>query len=525
MLPSNLLRARAFKNRLIVKWARGTQPEIDLCRELIKVYRESIGGEVKQLISKLEDLEDYYESMGFDYKFIRGLTILLDRKCTFKKKETPVKPFDLRKRVFEICNLKFGGFASCKSEKESVLELTAKETGLEKREIEESLWADLEEKTLVDSFSQVEPQELLKNYNLSLLQTALFKALNLKVETSAPGWELKGLVRAVKFRKLMYQVEKINGGVVLNVNGPASILKLTTRYGASLAKLIPNITSLSNWKIEASVIRGGDRKRILKLKIGSEKRGFFPLTHGLKPSYDSEIERKAASLFSSLGWKVEREPDALLAGNYLFFPDFKLKKGLLSIYAEVMGFWTNDYIEKKINKLMKIEESILILADKKMACSKIKSLPHRVIVYNGKPSVAPTSKILLEIEKERKEMITQELRGKITSIKLKQVSTVEEIAKKTGATVNQVQSFLKHENIHGYNVIGGVVASKETLENMRKALAESKVKNLAEASKTLLKLGFPPESHVTVIKAMGYKLKWKSMKPEDIEIENKEETT
>ncbi|RLG46713.1 MAG: hypothetical protein DRN90_06070, partial [Thermoproteota archaeon] len=229
MLPSPLLRARSWKGRLIILFVRGRPVELELAKDLIDTYQSHVGKKLWELSSALEDLEEYYESIGIDYKLVRGLSTILERRCEFSRPDTLVQPRRARKKVFEWCNLEFGGFTAVQEERNSVLNKAAWDLGISRDELEEALWADLEENLELISFENIEEEELLRVYNQSLLQTALFRALNLVLTTRAPGREVRKVLREVKFRKLMYQAEKRGGALILRIDGPASVMKMTTR--------------------------------------------------------------------------------------------------------------------------------------------------------------------------------------------------------------------------------------------------------------------------------------------------------
>ncbi len=73
--------------------------------------------------------------------------------------------------------------------------------------------------------------------------------------------------------------------------------------------------------------------------------------------FDSQIESEFAKAFQiSMGseWTLEREPEIITTkSGKVMIPDFTMSNGSITIYLEIVGFWTVKYIK---NKLLKITE-------------------------------------------------------------------------------------------------------------------------------------------------------------------------
>ncbi|RLG54986.1 MAG: hypothetical protein DRN99_03940 [Thermoproteota archaeon] len=509
MLPSQLLRARASGGRLRVLWAYGSGTELELARELISVFRECVGRTLGELYSRIEDIERCYEVLGVDYKLVRGLATLLERRCRVARRPTRVDPAKARSIVFALCTEIAGGFTSTAEERKAVIEAAAKRLSMTAEELEHTLWCDSEGEMLVEEFSEVDERELLREYNLSLLQTALFKALRMSVETRAPGWELKQLLRAVKRLGLMYTAEKADR-VKLIVDGPASLLKMTTRYGTALAKLVPHVVSMSSWAIRATVLKAG-RKEALPLVVSDAERMLFPEAPPPEPEYDSAVEEEFASLMKGVGgWSVRREEEAILAGRTLILPDFCLTKGPLKAYVEIVGYWTPEYLSRKVKKLAEARAPILILADKQLACSRLEKLPHRVVYYEGKIPASEVAKWLSELEERAWGDISEILCRKLRELELKEpVVEVAELAKRLGASPRQLERLLKKRTPEGYVLSGGLLVSRKLIAEASAEVSGSRT--FKEASEALLRLGVERKHHLEVLRLAGFKVVWRGL--------------
>ncbi|KON33585.1 MAG: hypothetical protein AC479_04150, partial [miscellaneous Crenarchaeota group-6 archaeon AD8-1] len=86
-----------------------------------------------------------------------------------------------------------------------MLKEASKKLKLSTNIIEDSIYADLENEKILQSFKDLTPEELLEQYNLSLTQTLLFDSIELRFTTSE-NWQ-KIFFKAKKLG-LMYEAYK-----------------------------------------------------------------------------------------------------------------------------------------------------------------------------------------------------------------------------------------------------------------------------------------------------------------------------
>ena len=115
-------------------------------------------------------------------------------------------------------------------------------------------------------------------------------------------------------------------------------------------------------------------------------------------TYDSKIEHIFSSL--SLGsWKIKREPTILKAGKYAFVPNFSLQRESMKVYLEIVGFWTPEYLAKKIEKLKEVKEPVILLIIRRLNCS-VKYFPAQEVVFFDKK--IPINEIMQILKNTRK---------------------------------------------------------------------------------------------------------------------------
>ncbi|HII91611.1 MAG TPA: DUF790 family protein, partial [Methanosarcina sp.] len=464
MLTSDLLVTRISGGKIKPVYAAFDSENLELSRLLIETFEQHIGKTYGDLLAEL----DGYEEMN--YRFIRGLSQLLGRRTVIET-DAAVDPSLARETVFEAC----GGMALSPAEKKEALQKAAKKLSISVKELEKALWADLEENQIVKSFVPLSPAELLKQYNISLTQTLLFKAVDLDI------W-IKGDFQKILWKilrsGLMYSLEDTEEGrdkidreshrdterneeskgktkegktkekfdelkaVHLHLDGPASLFRISERYGNSFAKIFPALLRSKGWRLKSGILyKGYQGKRVLDFTLDDSEKLFkitpeaamYPETTSTgiqikeekgiyeaeketrkeavkdigieeidaeEEAYDSTLEQIFGSL--SLGsWKIKREPTILKAGKYAFVPDFSLQRDGMRVYLEIVGFWTPEYLENKIEKLKQVKEPVILLIDRKLKCSEKDFPSQEVIFFDKKIPANEVMQILRKYEEKK----------------------------------------------------------------------------------------------------------------------------
>lgn len=166
MLPAELLISKIWGKNITPVFSPLNEEQTAIAEEIIKTFKEHKGRKQGELSEVLDGFEE-----GLNYRFIRGLRVLLERKCRFES-VSPLNPVEARRIVFEESNKL--GVVTDGEKRAKVLNNAASILGVTVDNLEESLWADYEPELILSEFDEIEPVELLKWYNLSLAQTLLF---------------------------------------------------------------------------------------------------------------------------------------------------------------------------------------------------------------------------------------------------------------------------------------------------------------------------------------------------------------
>ncbi|ASJ17434.1 translation initiation factor IF-2 [Thermococcus chitonophagus] len=372
MLPKDLLDARRRSGRIYLNFA--TQDHLKLAKAVIVAFKSSIGqsyGELQEKLSHMERAENYRK--------VRGFARIIERECRFER-PTSLDPPKVRKLLWER------GYVTSELERAKVLHEVAESLGVSIEEVERAMFADLDEEKVLAEVPDISPEELIRRYNLSLLQTLMFNALRMTFKISS---NFKEVFRAIKRLGLMYEIY----GEKIEVTGPASLLKLTRKYGTSLAKLIPGIVKAEEWWIFAEVL---EDKRIYRFELSSEDEVLLPKME-VEVEYDSSLEREfAGKIKRILGANVIYEPGILKAGDYIYIPDFLIEKNGRKVYIEIAGFWTREYIRRKLKKLKELDEPLIIIANDELLAEKLSKVGKEVILM--KKGKIPYKEVIMKIK-------------------------------------------------------------------------------------------------------------------------------
>lgn len=472
MLPSDLLVVKKRRGNI----APGYLREVTIAWEIINLFKEGEGEKYEKVLERCEELESAY-----DYRVVRGLRTIVERKCDFKLISDRGK--EIRRFLFER------GFITSEAERRKVLEEA--QNFFRDPDIEELMFCDLKEEQLLCSVPEVSPEEIVKEYNLSLTQTLLFNALELSFTASDNYQEI---FRRIKYLGLMYEIE----GNEVRITGPASLFKKTRKYGTSFAKLLPPVIKAKEWHTKAKIELNRDR-RVYDFELSSKEKDLFPVNDEEVVHFDSKVEENFYKDFLSfdLGWDIKREPAFIKAGNSVIIPDFGFYRKGIECYLEIVGFWTPEYLENKLRKLK--GKKIIVAVNRDLSCKR-EDFDGNVLFYSNRIDVMPIAKILKRIEEESIEKESEEVRQKGIALS-EDIVSVKELANKLDVSTETIRRL----EIPGYTNVGDKIVSLSFLERLKGRIGE----DYDEAMDILEEFDLGP----LALDLMGYRVEWRGLKP------------
>jgi predicted nuclease of restriction endonuclease-like RecB superfamily len=511
MLPSNLLVARKYRDTIRPGYKKLTEENLGYARRLLGLFEAHLGGRGRELMEAIGELEE----SGRGYRYVRGLATLLERRCMFKV-ESAVAPGEARQRIFHTAARV--GIPTAPEDRMRLLEEEASQLGVSVEDLEDSLYADLEEEQVLHEFQPIDAEDLVRLYNLGLTQTLLFRCTEMEF-TATGNWQQ--IFRWIKLLGLIYTIHRQEESYRVKVDGPVSLFRLGTRYGTSLAKLLPRIVVAPEWSVQAWILRRRGDHQLLKLELDSLRHaGYLRAEEQPVPEvYDSMVEESFARRFNALrtGWKITREPDALPVGRRVMIPDFLFEKAGMKVYMEVAGFWTPEYLRHKLEQLRGVEGvDMIVAADRAHTCQQMDRLRGKldIVYYKGKVPLKPVLRHLKAREAEMKASQIKQIQGEEIKIDGPVVSTAD-LARRLGVLEDVVLEDLRRREVPGYRLLGEALVSDLTLETIGKRLDERMTEgglSLAEATMLVEDLGGASPS--SVIEHLGYTIEWHGINPE-----------
>ncbi len=225
--------------------------------------------------------------------------------------------------------------------------------------------------------------------------------------------------------------------------------------------------------------------------------------------YDSSLEERFARTFNSYnsGWILKREPEPLVAGRHVLIPDFSFEKHGIKVYLEIVGFWTSDYLERKVSKLSRLADVDMVIAvDESLACSRLERLKNKMLVvyFKGEVTLKPVIEHLKGCLVEGEGRLLE--RGCLS---------LEEIAKENHVSLESVRTALEEFQQEGYVKAGDQFISKTRLEELDRKLEG--VKRLTDALGIIEASGLKKEA-ANVLEALGYTSVWEGMEMDKVRI-------
>jgi uncharacterized protein len=600
MLTLQLLRVRT-RNGAIFPLFCTKEEDIELAKKIIHEFEQAWKNKEKK--AALEDRISTIEESdgGSDYKLVRGLYALLERRCTFKSSDSngdigtnntvinpTIDPPRIRKAVFEESSKR--GFALTELERQEIADSVASKFHLPYHDfVLKTMWTDLDDNLILEHFDTIGPEALVGWYNLSLMQTLLFNCTKLDFYISG-GLNWKRVLRTVKRLGLMYHLQQPQqqqeNRIICSLEGPLSLFKLTDRYGTLLAKLLPSIIFASDksrerssysdgggggeWHLDAWIVRKTmDGRKIFEFKISNNEipqllaDPYLSFPHGFstkkeevaklpslnyeKNIFDSAVEEKFAKRFeqAETGWRLTREPDPLVLSNGgAFIPDFVFEKYDRKIYLEIVGFWTKEYLERKLQKLADIFISsdrrknktttnnnnqkkvdlLFIAVNDDFACSKSSFssiVPKEQLIFYKNDTV-PVKPIIDYLKSIDREIIERKVNDPNLKIELNMnddnnnndddvVISISEIAQKYSIPAEVARRISLRDNREKYIEAGMHLIPISKTHKLESLLVGTS--RFIDACSILLKEGIPESCHADLIAKLGYDVRWQSLDP------------
>ncbi len=281
-----------------------------------------------------------------------------------------------RKELFELA-------AESTGSRSAILADAAGRLRVSPETLEEDLFGDVREERRVKPPARLPtPSELALRVNSRFAQAVVRGASEVEIEAYE---NVRSLVRHARLRGLLCTVATDRMPTRLSISGPFALFRHTLVYGRALAELVPLLARAPRFSLSARCMVQGERLRFV-VESGDP---LFP-SENLR-AFDSRVEERFARDMARLApdWHVLREPEAVPALGTLIFPDFLLRHRLdprRRFFVEIVGFWTPEYVSRKLETLRAARiENLILCLDEARRCSEADIPPDaRVVRYRKK---------------------------------------------------------------------------------------------------------------------------------------------
>ncbi|MFO7889628.1 MAG: DUF790 family protein [bacterium] len=379
MLTADLLRYRIKDTEIAPRYITRKQAGryIRICSRLISLFQNHTGKTCGELREALRE----FEGKRTDFKIIRGLFKLLEEKAEI----APALSLDFpafRHGIFSTAQEYYPLVSRSdlihKRQREEILDNIGKQFDISGEEVDRWMYGDLQENQILLRFeTSYTPESLLKRYNLALAQGLLYRANHLRIHLKG---DYRVVFQYIKLSRLIHWIRPSqDDGMDITLDGPASLFRNSQRYGIRMANFLPGLLLAQNWSMIAD-IQTADGLKYFRLDSNCGLTSHYTSIS----AFDSSIEEQFFQKFSrkDRGWEIRREDTVINLGDAVFIPDFTFyhPDGRIA-HLEIIGFWTPEYLEKKIDKIRKADHSNLILAINKMLNCSRKDFRGEVLFY------------------------------------------------------------------------------------------------------------------------------------------------
>jgi predicted nuclease of restriction endonuclease-like RecB superfamily len=209
------------------------------------------------------------------------------------------------------------------------------------------------------------------------VRSLLFHARRVRIKAEGAT---RPLVRQAKLRGLLCTVTE-GTPPVLDLSGPFTVFRHTLLYGRALGELVQFLPHCAKFKLRAECVLH-DQEAVLDVQSGD------PIFPAESPAiYDSKLEERFARDFKRAApdWDLVREPEPVPAGRTLIFPDFLLHHRLCPqrrFFVEILGFWSADYLVRKLALLREAGLPNLILCVDEVRGDDLLPIDARIVRFH-----------------------------------------------------------------------------------------------------------------------------------------------
>lgn len=307
----------------------------------------------------------------------------------------------------------YGGFYP-RNQRDNVLQAVAEALKLTPELVSNILTAHRDDQMLLQRKNSTPTAEnTIGGYNFEFLETLLYNSdrVTLLLSGKSLGAAARALLKYTKRYGVLVDLESVESSLRATIAGPRVFFGRASSFGWNIAQVISGVLQdANNLDIKLDTISIDvilrDRHYTVKLDHETVPLLIAPLlTKSPEAFLDSKVEKQFYWGWHNnkfRGWDIIREPEAFIFGQNLIIPDFALVKDENHILIEIIGYWREEYTQKKRAQLELLKQhgldKMILLVDTKHQ-KAFSDSPYPVVFYKSRAKryEIPYGKILKEL--------------------------------------------------------------------------------------------------------------------------------
>ncbi|MFX1510274.1 MAG: DUF790 family protein [Promethearchaeota archaeon] len=314
---------------------------------------------------------------------------------------------------WQFIQTKYGGFFT-REKRPKIFTEVAQTLNLPSDVIASLLTAHRDEETRLQRNNSLPSAEnAIGGYNYEILETLLYNSdtVTLSISGKSLGATARALLKYTKRYGVLVDLESVSSGLRATIVGPRVFFGRASSFGWNIAQVITGLLQdsislgvyLESLSIDV-ILR--DRKYAVELDSDSIPVLYPPRATRISEAFlDSKVEEQFYWSWHNnkfRGWDIIREPEAFIFGSTLIIPDFALVRGEERVLVEIIGYWRDEYTQKKCSQLELLKQKglqhMILLVDTKHR-KAFTNAPYPVVFYRSRANryEIPYGKILKEL--------------------------------------------------------------------------------------------------------------------------------
>jgi predicted nuclease of restriction endonuclease-like RecB superfamily len=373
VLTADLVRATCRAGQLHITPLAGKQRT--RAEELAAVFLSIAQAHTGSAQHELKEAFAAVDIAAREAKLAAGLIKLIEDACEFEA-ESPVPPRELRSELFTLAAAARRALShDQRFDRAAVLQRAAAPHGLSAEQLQLAIYSDLKSEHRLLRAPELAATQLLDRYDLAQYQAVLLRAVKITAHIycpSAAGY--RDIFRKLKFRRLLFQISPEPSGTYrIDIDGPYSLFDSVTKYGLSLALMLPSLLAADRISIQADLRWGKARTPVkfsLERHATARDRDATP-----QPAHLPEEVTALLDTFRNArdGWTVQPADTVLdLPGVGLCVPDLRFTHASgTHVFLEVLGYWSRDAVWQRVELVNKgLAAKVLFAASERLRVSE-----------------------------------------------------------------------------------------------------------------------------------------------------------